>query len=202
MPCPVPVTVGAAGRGFGAGVTELLEGLVQLFKVCVTVSAVVAVTVRGLPLPPSLQVNVPVKLLAVTVEEPQLLTTFNTGVAGVALTANGVTDEAPVMVGEVLFILMTYDPVRLLAGKVAIVFKVEDLLLPSSIVPVTIPGVKSEKELLPLMDSCTVKPDVETNVLPLPLPLVMVNCTFKVAPAQNGPLPFVIVGAPMVWAET
>jgi hypothetical protein len=50
---------------------------------CVTKSEAVEVTVRGLPLPPSLQVSVPEKLEAVIVDVPsQLFCTDNTGVPG------------------------------------------------------------------------------------------------------------------------
>ncbi|ALD21340.1 hypothetical protein AM218_09080 [Hymenobacter sp. DG25A] len=86
-------STGAAGVGLGAGVMELLAGLIQPFTVCLTVSAVVDVTVRGLPEPPSLQVSVlpATRLVAVTVELSQLLTTPSTGAAGVGLGA-GVTE--------------------------------------------------------------------------------------------------------------
>ena len=62
----------------GFAVTELLAGLVQPVTVCVTVN-VPDVTVRGLPLPPSLQVSEPVKPDAVMVELPQLFTTAKVG---------------------------------------------------------------------------------------------------------------------------
>ena len=79
----VTPTVGAAGVFLGAGVTELLALLVQPFTVWVTVRAAVEVTVRGLPLPPSLQVSVPVNPEAVTVDVPlQLSCTSNTGATG------------------------------------------------------------------------------------------------------------------------
>ena len=84
--CCVTLAVGAAGAVFGAGVTELLAGLTQPPTVCVAVSAVVVVTVRGLPLPPSLQVSVPMTLLAVTVELPQLSNTASVGAPGTGVT--------------------------------------------------------------------------------------------------------------------
>ena len=49
--------IGAAGTGIGAGVTELLATLVHPPTVFVAVIAVVAVTVIGLPVDPSLQVS-------------------------------------------------------------------------------------------------------------------------------------------------
>ena len=87
-------SVGAAGFVFGAGVMELLDPLVHPLTVCVTVRAVVEVTVRGLPLPPSLQVSVApaARPVAVTVDVPSQLSTFpNTGAEGVVFGA-GVTE--------------------------------------------------------------------------------------------------------------
>ena len=46
-----------------------------------------APTVRGLPVPASLQVKVPVKPLAVSVELPQLFTTAKVGAPGTAVGA-------------------------------------------------------------------------------------------------------------------
>ena len=73
--------VGAPGTGVGLAVTELLDELVQPPTVCVTVNEP-EVTVRGLPVPASLQVNEPVKPLAVIVELPQLFVTAKVGAAG------------------------------------------------------------------------------------------------------------------------
>ena len=39
---------------------------------------------RGFPVPPSLQVKVPVTPVAVIVDDPQLLMTLNTGALGIA----------------------------------------------------------------------------------------------------------------------
>lgn len=80
------VNTGATGTDNGAVVTELLTRLVQPPTVCVTVYVPAVVTVLGLPVPASLQVNVPVTPVAVIVELPQLSTTVNTGAAG---TGNG-----------------------------------------------------------------------------------------------------------------
>lgn len=99
----VPLYAKAAlGTCFGAGVTELLAGLGQPPTVCVAVSAVVDVTVRGLPLPPSLQVSVPVKLLAVTVALPQLFTTASVGAPGTAL----ITKSAPLIEPDILGLVL------------------------------------------------------------------------------------------------
>ena len=79
--------VGAAGP-VGLAVTELLAGLTHEPTVCVTVK-LPDVTVRGLPVPASLQVNVPVKPLAVMVELVQLFTTAKVGafdIVGLAVT--------------------------------------------------------------------------------------------------------------------
>ena len=76
--------IGALGITLGFAVTELLFALVHPFVVCVTVY-VPALTVRGFPVPPSLQVNVPVTPVAVIVDVPQLLMTLNTGALGKAL---------------------------------------------------------------------------------------------------------------------
>ena len=43
-----------------------------------------AFTVRGFPLPPSLQVKVPETPVAVIIDVPQLLITLNTGALGIA----------------------------------------------------------------------------------------------------------------------
>ena len=80
--CTVADAAGVAGKAFGAVVTKLLTRLPQLPFDCVTVNVPAFVTVLGLPVPPSLQVSVPVTPLAVIVELPQLLTTVSTGVAG------------------------------------------------------------------------------------------------------------------------
>ena len=63
--------MGADGVEVGFAVTGLLAALVHPFTVCVAVR-VPDVTVLGLPVPPSLHVNVPVTPLAVITEEPQL----------------------------------------------------------------------------------------------------------------------------------
>jgi hypothetical protein len=65
----------------GLAVTALLLALAQLFTVCNTVYDP-DVTVLGLPMPPSLQVNTPITPEAVIEEFPQLFTTVNTGAAG------------------------------------------------------------------------------------------------------------------------
>ena len=80
--CTVADAAGVDGKAFGAVVTVLLVRLLQLPFDCVTVNVPAFVTVLGLPVPPSLQVSVPVTPLAVIVELPQLLTTDSTGVAG------------------------------------------------------------------------------------------------------------------------
>ena len=76
------LSTGAVGTGKGAVVTELLDILVHPPEVWFTEIVVAVVNVLGLPVPPSLQVSVPVTLLAVTVELPQLFTTDNTGADG------------------------------------------------------------------------------------------------------------------------
>jgi hypothetical protein len=88
---------GAAGVVFGAGVTELLDALAQSLTVQITVRAVVLVTDRGLPVPPSLHVNWPEGIVvepsfAVTVVVPSQLSTFDkAGALGVVFGA-GVTE--------------------------------------------------------------------------------------------------------------
>src|SRR5215210_3194210 len=82
--------MGAAGIGLGAGVNALLVALTQPPTVWVAVTAVVVVTVMGLPLAPLLHVKVPVTPVAVIVELPQLSTTDSVGAAGIGLGA-GVT---------------------------------------------------------------------------------------------------------------
>ena len=91
----VTVNTGAAGTGRGAAFTVLLARLVQPPVVCVTVYGPGMVTVLGLPLPPSLQVNVPVTPVAVMVELPQLSTTVSTGAAG---TGNGAVVTALLLI--------------------------------------------------------------------------------------------------------
>ena len=90
-------SIGAAGVVFGAGVTELLDPLVQSPAVTVAVTAVVVVTVIGLPLPPLLQavdpliIRLPSPSLAVMVDvPPQLSVTVSIGAAGAVFGA-GVT---------------------------------------------------------------------------------------------------------------
>ena len=74
----------------------MLARLVQVPTVCVAVSVVVVVTVRVVPVPPSLQVSVPVKLLAVTVDEPQLSARDSVGAPGSALmVTDGLADDFP-----------------------------------------------------------------------------------------------------------
>ena len=95
------VNTGAAGTGSGAAVTALLATLVQLPVVCVTVYGPGVVTVLGFPVPPSLQVNVPVTPVAVMVAFPQLFTTVNTGAAGTGSTVTVtslVTGQTPKVV--------------------------------------------------------------------------------------------------------
>ena len=63
--------MGADGVVIGFAVTWLLATLIHPLTVCVAVK-VPDVTVLGLPVPPSLHVNVPVTPLAVITEDPQL----------------------------------------------------------------------------------------------------------------------------------
>jgi hypothetical protein len=80
------VSVGADGTKGGAAVTELLVPLVHPFDDWVTVYEP-DVTVLGFPLPPSLQIKVPVIPLAVITELPQLFVIDSEGISGVVLGA-------------------------------------------------------------------------------------------------------------------
>jgi hypothetical protein len=89
---------------FGAGVTELLATLVHPLKVRVAVTAVVVVTVIGLPLPPLLQLSsvggvfAPVPSFAVIIDVPsQLFTAERIGADGNCFGA-GVTELLAVLV--------------------------------------------------------------------------------------------------------
>ena len=78
-----------AGVEPGTGVTELLAALTQPFSVLVAVTAVVAVTVIGLPVDPLLHVSwaagmfTPAASLAVMVAPVQLFSIESTGAVGV-----------------------------------------------------------------------------------------------------------------------
>ena len=88
LPQPLTtVTVGAFGTTFGADVPEPL-GLVQPFTVCVTVYVAALFTVIELPVALLLHNNDPVKLLAVSVELPQPLTTVTVGAVGTTFGAD------------------------------------------------------------------------------------------------------------------
>jgi hypothetical protein len=94
------LNTGAEGIGVGFAVTLLLFTEVHPATVCVAVN-VPEVTVRGLPVPASLQVKVPVTPDAVMVEFPQLLITLNTGADGIEMglaTINAVSDPQPATV--------------------------------------------------------------------------------------------------------
>ena len=80
----VTEATGVVGATYGTAVTELLFGLEQPPTVWVTVYEP-DVTVRGLPLPASLQVSEPVKLVTVKVELPQLFVTVSVGAPGTAI---------------------------------------------------------------------------------------------------------------------
>jgi hypothetical protein len=81
----VTLAVGATGIGKGAVDTAVLAGLTQPLMVCVTVNDPGALTVRGLPVPASLQVRVPVNPLAVILELPQVSVTNSCGAGGIGL---------------------------------------------------------------------------------------------------------------------
>lgn len=88
------LTVGAVGVVLGAGVIELLAPLVHPLTVWVTVRDVVELTVRGFPLPPSLQLRVAplTRPVAVMVDVPSHLSSLlRVGAAGVVFGA-GVTE--------------------------------------------------------------------------------------------------------------
>ena len=78
--------VGAAGTTNGLVVTLLLLAEIQPATSCVTVTIVEVMKFLGLPLPKSLQNNVPVTPDAVTSELPQLSVTAKLGEAGIAFT--------------------------------------------------------------------------------------------------------------------
>ena len=69
----------------GLVVTLLLVLEIQPAKSCVTVNVIGIRKFLGLPVPKSLQINVPTTPVAVTSDEPQLSTTANVGAAGVML---------------------------------------------------------------------------------------------------------------------
>lgn len=102
--------VGADGLLLGAGVTDALAVLVHPFNACVAVNAEVEITVRGLPLPPSLQASAaPLRRpVTVSVELPsQLSTLLSVGAPGVGLTVS-VTGDFEKTDGFVLLATFAY----------------------------------------------------------------------------------------------
>lgn len=79
------VTIGVAGNAFGF-VVCVSGSLVQPFTVCVTEYAALLFTTMDVVVAPVLHNNVPVKLDAVNVDDPQLLSTFTLGADGRSLT--------------------------------------------------------------------------------------------------------------------
>lgn len=85
--CTGIVAAGVAGTANGAAVTVLLFILLQPPVFCITEYVPGVVTVLGFPVPPSLQVSVPVTPVAVITELPQLSVTVRTGAAGIDMGA-------------------------------------------------------------------------------------------------------------------
>ena len=128
----MPETVVGVGiAAMGAAETLLLVLLIHPFKVCVAeMFAAGVLNTLGFPLPPSLQDNVPVTLLALMEELPQVLVTAKIGAVG-TIGARGIIPVAAVEIQPAAFfaVILYAAPPTIFVKMPLVLLKLVPLLL-------------------------------------------------------------------------